>query len=354
VRFFMYQNTSLETTVKEGTFGQNGASKRVDLWMPQGQVEEKKEGQNSLKSRPVITISQAMPGFLRYAQFELCLAEQTVKKYKDILRWIAEDLGDIPVEEIDLAHVTLLKQKNYSRGAGESRLITVVFGLKSFLRYCGGILGIPTMPLGQIRSPKRTRREVLFLSNEEVNQFIQSIKIGNINPQKNKGTPEIRIDGLRFRTLVEVLLGTGVRISEALSLKKDMIDFEKGEAKIVGKGNKERTAFFSSRALQWIKHYLDVRNDDVPWLFVTQRGTPLNRADVSGLFRRYSKKAGLDKKVTPHILRHTTATNLLFNGCPISHVKEILGHSRLETTCRYYLGIDKSKAKEAHNTFLKF
>jgi len=350
----MYQNTSLETTVKEGTFGQNGASKRLDLWVAGTPKQGQEEGQNGRKPRPVITISQAMPGFLRYARFELCLAEQSVKKYGDVLRWVCEDLGDIPVEEIDLAHVTLLKQKNYSKGAGESRLITVVFALKSFLRYCGGVLGVPIMDVRLIRSPKRTRREVLFLNNEEINQFIQCIKIGNINPQKNKNVPEIRIDGLRFRTLVEVLLGTGVRISEALSLKKDMIDLEKGEAKIVGKGNKERTAFFSARAIQWIKYYLEVRNDNIPWLFITQRGTPLNRADVSGLFRRYSKKAGLDKKITPHILRHTTATNLLFNGCPISHVKEILGHSRLETTCRYYLGIDKSKAKEAHNTFLKF
>lgn len=159
---------------------------------------------------------------------------------------------------------------------------------------------------------------------------------------------------MRFRTLVEVLLGTGMRISEALSLNRDSIDFEKKEAKIIGKGNKERTVFFNERCLEWVKRWLEVREDDHPALFITQSGTRWSKDDIEWLFRRYAQKAGLTKKVTPHILRHTMATNLLFNGCPVSHVKEILGHERLETTCRYYLGLDKSKAKEAHEKFLNY
>jgi len=163
-----------------------------------------------------------------------------------------------------------------------------------------------------------------------------------------------RMDGLRFRTLVEVLLGTGMRISEALSLDRDGIDFQKHEAKIIGKGSKERTVFFSERSIEWVILYLKERKDTLMPLFITNLHTRLNKTDVSKLFQRHVKRSGITKKLTPHILRHTMATNLLFNGCPISHVKEILGHDRLETTCRYYLGLDKSKAKEAHGKFLNY
>jgi len=164
----------------------------------------------------------------------------------------------------------------------------------------------------------------------------------------------VRINGLRFRTLVEVLLGTGMRISEALSLNRNQIDYEKAEAKIIGKGSKERVVFFNQRALDWIKYYLEQRGDTLEPVFITSRGTRFSREDVSGLFKRYVKKSGITKHLTPHTLRHTMATHLLFNGCPINHVKEILGHDRLETTCKYYLGVDKSAAKEAHKQFMNY
>ena len=76
--------------------------------------------------------------------------------------------------------------------------------------------------------------------------------------------------------------------------------------------------------------------------------------NVKKLFWGATRRAGLKKRVTPHILRHTMATTLLFNGCPIGHIKELLGHERLDTTCRYYLGLDMRAAKEAHEKFLTY
>ncbi len=299
------------------------------------------------------SLSELIPGFLRYAQFEQSLLPQSVEKYKECLYWIIRDLGDLPVRSLDFGYVTMLKQKVLARGAGEARVASFVFTLKSFLRYCLEVLELPVLDPKKIKSPKRRKREVIYLTNEEIEQFIGAIKFENdwSGSQKRKC---IRMDGLRFRVLVEVLLGTGMRISEALSLNRDIINFEKAEAKIIGKGSKERTIFFNKRSLDWIKFYYENRHDNNPALFVTQDGTRLSRPDISAMFKRYTKKAGLTKKITPHILRHTMATNLLFNGCPISHVKEILGHDRLETTCRYYLGLDKTKAKEAHGKYLNY
>jgi integrase/recombinase XerD len=146
-----------------------------------------------------------------------------------------------------------------------------------------------------------------------------------------------------------------MRISEVLSLDRTQIDFKNAEAKIVGKGGKERVVFFSERALTWVSRYLKRRNDDNPALFVTSdQLRRLTRTDVWRPFVRHRILAGINKRVTPHLLRHTAATQLLFNGCPVGHIKEILGHERLETTCRYYLGLDHRAAKAAHAKYLTY
>ena len=102
--------------------------------------------------------------------------------------------------------------------------------------------------------------------------------------------------------------------------------------------------------------YLGRRRDDEEALFVTRGNQPCRlRYDAAKtVFRRFAKLARLRKKVAAHVLRHTVATTLLFNGCPIAHIKELLGHERLETTCRYYLGVDVRAAKTAHQNSLKY
>lgn len=296
------------------------------------------------------TISQLVPGFMKHAQYDRCLSAETVRKYADCLQWVKRDIGDLPVGEIRLPHFTDLKQKIIMRGAGEARIGSMIFALKSFIRYCKDFLELQVMDPAKIIPPKRHRKEVVFLTKEEIERFVNSIKIQN----DCRGKISVRLDGLRFRALVEVLLGTGMRISEALSLNRDSIDFEKMEAKIIGKGNKERTVFFSERSLEWVKYLLEQRTDQNEALFVTQGGNRWLKGDINKLFQRHAKKAGIQKHLTPHTIRHSFATHLLFNGCPINHVKELLGHDRLETTCRFYLGLDKGKAKEAHGKFLNY
>ncbi len=140
-----------------------------------------------------------------------------------------------------------------------------------------------------------------------------------------------------------------------LSLTREQIDYKNREVKVIGKGNKERIAFLTERAILWLNAYLEQRSDSRPSLFATIDGRrELKRTDIWRYFDRHRKLAKLTKPVRPHILRHTAATQLLFNGCPVGHIKEILGHSRLETTCRYYLGLDRRAAKEAHRKYLLY
>ncbi len=287
-------------------------------------------------------MSQRIEDFLEYSRYELNFSPVTIIKYRDSLRSMIKDLGDKPVEKYEVQEFVKLKRLMMDRGLSESRISSVVYATRSFLLYCKSFLKLEVLDPKQIRPPKRFKREVIFLTKEEIEAFIETINVRKWN-------------GLRFRVLVEVLLGTGMRIGEVLSLNRKTINWEKREAKIIGKGNKERTVFFTKRSLEWITKYLERRNDTHEAIFVTK--APVNRlavADVWRFFDRHRKLAKIDKKLTPHILRHTVATNLVFNGCPIVHVKEILGHERLDTTCKYYLGVDKEKAKKAHKQFLSF
>lgn len=287
-------------------------------------------------------MSRLIGDFLEYAEYELNFSPKTVVKYGESLNWFVRDVGDKNISEIDVRDFVRLKKMMMKRGVGQCRIASVVFATRSFINYCRNFLKISTLDPKQIRPPKLVRREVIFLTKEEIETFLSTIKL-------------TRLNDLRFRALVEVILGTGMRISEVLSLNRKSINWETKEANIVGKGNKQRRVFFTDRSLEWIRKYLERRCDAHEAIFITS-GDPrrLTPGDIWRFFKRHRLKSKIDKKITPHILRHTVATNLVFNGCPIIHVKEILGHEKLDTTCKYYLGIDKAEAKKAHKEYLSF
>jgi len=285
--------------------------------------------------------------FLLWAEVEPGFSRETVQKYGECLKQIWKVVGDKSVSELEKADILRLKSYWLARSLSASRQMSLLLALKRFLLFCKDEkkLTLCFDPL-EIKAPPRPRRDVVFLTPEEIAAFISTIPLTTYKGQVHQA-------GLRLRAIVEALLGTATRISELLSLNRDSIDFGRKEARIVGKGNKERIVFFSDRSIIWVKHYLESRKDDCEALFVCQNGrTRLKRDDLWRYFDRHRKLAGLKKKVRPHILRHTAATTLLFNGCPIGHIKAILGHERLETTCRYYLGIDQRAAKAAHQKYL--
>jgi site-specific recombinase XerD len=287
-------------------------------------------------------MSELTEGFLDYARYELNFSPQTIKKYGKSLEYFVRDIGDKPVGQYEVQEFVKLKRLMMERGNCETTIAGIVYAVRSFLFYCKNFLGLAVLNPKQIRPPRRFKREVIFLTKEEIEAFLNTIDVKKWN-------------GLRFRAIVEILLGSGMRIGETLSLNRKDIKWEKREAKIIGKGNKERTVFFTQRSLDWLSKYLERRNDTHEAIFTTRKPIArLDRNDIWRFFDRHRKLAKIDKKLTPHILRHTVATNLIFNGCPIVHVKEILGHERLDTTCKYYLEVDKEKAKKAHKQYLDF
>src|SRR5437867_8975602 len=297
------------------------------------------------ESRP--TIKELVPYFLAYLAHESRVSKSTLKTYGTCLRRIVRVVGDMRPEELMIQNVLAIKSSMAQDSVGPAFVRLVSTTLKTFLRFCKLILNLEVLDPKLVKVPRLPRREVIFFTPAEIEQFVSAIPIFSTKRRMD-------LKWLGFRCLIEVLLGTAMRISEALSLTRSSVNYETGEARIIGKGNKERTAFFSPRALGWIKEYLSRRKDNKEQLFINPDGRPFNVSTVEMWCRLIRDRAGLQKRVTPHIFRHTVATTLLFNGCPISHVKEILGHDRLETTCQYYLGIDKKAAKDAHRKYLTF
>ena len=296
-----------------------------------------------IKSNTQTTFEALVPKFLDYIQYDLVLSKHTVEKYKDCLKWFHRDMGNLlSPSELSLEHITELKKQTLMRGAGPCRVNGIIFALRKFLIYCNEIQKIITINPKEIKPMKYPKREVLFLTKEEVSEFIKAMDVTTIT-------------GLRMRTLAELLLCTGMRISEALSINKEDVNWHDKEVVIIGKGNKQRTVFLNERVVEWLQMYLIRRKDSNPALFVTTgKSERLRTYDLSKQFKHYAQKAGLKKKVTPHILRHTAATTMSFNGCDIRIIQQILGHSDIETTARYYLGVDKRAIKEAHAKYLNY
>jgi len=296
-------------------------------------------------SKHTRTINNIAEEYLTWLQVERRFAQSSIVSYRSRLKCFVRDVGDIEIEKFTMEHIFKLKSILHERNNSEVFIGVCLACIKGILKYCQTQLSAPLqINPDNITIPKRPRREVVFLTSDEIKRFRESV---NIKP----------IYGLRFRVLIEVLLATGMRISEALSLNRNSIDFTQKEARVIGKGNKERAVFFNDESIRWIKKYLEARTDKNESLFITTGKAPrrLRNQDLTRYFKRQRMLAGINKKVTPHILRHCFASHLAMNGAPFTEIKSLCGHSRLETTIAYYIGItDKEKAKQAHHKYLKY
>lgn len=154
---------------------------------------------------------------------------------------------------------------------------------------------------------------------------------------------------IREKALVEFLYSTGSRVTEVCGVKKTDIDFYKGEVIVLGKGNKHRKVYLNARSKLLLKQYLDSRNDESEYLFVSERKPhgALKKEAVERNIRLIGERAGLDRPLTPHLFRHTLATLLLQRGTPITEVQKILGHANINTTM-IYAKVSEDDVKVSH------
>lgn len=290
------------------------------------------KGQNSIK------FSEVGKLYLDYCELEKEMSPASIYEYGKTLKWTKNILGDLEVAKINEEHIAELK-KEYNRRelkpATKAHNLSVI---KELLRFCQNELRLQVMDFEKIKRPKIPRRRVEYLTEEELKQFFNSI-----------GTKSLR--DLRFRAFLSILISTGCRIGEVLHLKIADIDFDKKEAMIIGKGNKQRKIYFNNWSIKCIREYLKKRGYKYKFVLIGEQGRnlPWNRNDAQRSFRKYRKQAGMAETVTAHTIRHSFATILLKKGISLGHIQVLLGHSDIQTTSRHYLGIlSDDEAKKAH------
>lgn len=160
-------------------------------------------------------------------------------------------------------------------------------------------------------------------------------------------------DNVRDKAIIEFLYATACRVSELINLKKWDVDFERKEVHLFGKGKKHRVSYLNARAIVVLQNYLEQRTDDNDFLFVSLRKPhePLTDRAVELLLAKYGKKAGINAKCSPHIIRHSTATDALNKGMPIEQLQRLLGHEKIETTL-IYAKVSNNSVKEGHQKYI--
>lgn len=260
------------------------------------------------------------------------LSELTLEGYQIELRIFAEKVQK-PVDKITTADIRFfLGQFEHLKRSSISKKL---FVLKSFFGWLTEEEIIPRDPTRKIKPPKKEQRMPKALTIEELEMLREACKT------------------LRERALLEVLYATGGRLSEIQKLNRNDINSQTMSARVIGKGNKEREVFFSFKAMYHLKKYLMSRTDDEPALFVTER-RPYRRVSNRTIQREIkiiADRAGIQKRVHPHTLRHTFATLTLNNGADISTVQAILGHASPATT-QVYAQVTEERKREQYRKHL--
>lgn len=197
--------------------------------------------------------------------------------------------------------------------------------------------------LDEISAPKRTKSLPKSLNEKEVQDLIEAV---TYNPESDNENQKIIKS--RDKLILTLLYSSGLRVSELVNLIVKDIDFEERTILIRGKGDKDRVVLFDKNAKLLILEYLNLRKTDSKHLFTNRRGNPLTPRYVQLMIKKYGEKAGITKKVTPHVLRHSYATHLLKNGVDIRVIQQLLGHSSLSTT-QIYTSVDMDTIKSVYD-----
>ena len=230
--------------------------------------------------------------------------------------FIKKDLTKVTFEDIKdyLEHLNLKKEKT-------SSIRRKISSLKSFYKflYKNNYINKKDYPLTKIAYPKMEKKLPKFIYYNDLLEIINE-------SSKDK-------DGVRDRLIIEMLYATGVRVSELINIKINDIDFNNRRIIVLGKGNKERIVYYGEYAEEVLKEYMKTHErKNHNYLFVNSKGGQLTDRGVRYIIDNIMSKLSVKTHVTPHVLRHTFATDMLNNGCDIKVVQELLGHSSLKAT----------------------
>lgn len=302
-------------------------------------------------------IKEAVTRFLEHAEIGKNQSLKTVENYSHYMGRFVAFSGDISIKDITLQkvqnyrlHLNRMTDEKGDQVLGVKTQNYHIIALRAFLKWCMKN-DLQTLSPEKIDLSKIPERTVEYLGREELERLFQQVEGHSVR-------------AIRDRAILETLYSTGLRVSELVSLNCNQVDLERREFMIRGKGRKPRIVFLSDRSVDAIKKYLAVRQDNFDPLFLNygrgKKGDDITLGEkrrlstvmIQYLVRNYARRAGIIKKVTPHVLRHSFATELLINGADIRSVQEMLGHASITTT-QIYTHLTNKRLREVHEKFHK-
>lgn len=302
------------------------------------------------------SLSEQIKEFLEYLSIEKNASKLTIRDYKHYLeifdQWFSSTLPGKSLKDLDLT--TVRKYRAYLANRVDEKGLTLkrvtqnyyVIALRSFLRFLIKN-DFPTLEPSKIDLPKAESRSLKFLEREQIDHLMTVID-----------TSEEQ--GIRDRTILELLFSTGLRVSELCKLNHQQINLERREFGVIGKGQKQRIVFISDRAADWIERYLAQRQDDYKPLFIRYSGAinaendgekmRLTPRSIERMVKKYVRLARIPVDATVHTMRHSFATDLLTNGADLRSVQEMLGHKNIATT-QIYTHITNKQLRDVHKAF---
>jgi site-specific recombinase XerD len=294
--------------------------------------------------------------FLEYLEIEKNASKLTIRNYRFYLmrfsNWMSENQPQIGLKNITID--TVRKYRVWLSDYVDEKGITLkrvtqsyhIIALRSFLRFLIRN-DVKTLSPEKIDLPKTESKSLKFLGRDNLRELMNAVPIDDEK-------------GLRDRAILELLFSTGLRVSELCRLNRDQMNFKTQEFGVIGKGGRARVVFLSDNAIFWLSKYFDAREDNFQPVFIRYaKGVdPINQGEnmrltprsVERIVTKYVKKAKLPVNATPHTLRHSFATDLLYNGADLRSVQEMLGHKNISTT-QIYTHVTNPQLKSVHQKF---
>ena len=302
------------------------------------------------------SLPELIDQFLEYLEIEKNCSKLTIRDYKHYLEVFAELFEtSLPLKFIsDLDLQTVRKYRVFLANRVDDKSMTLkrvtqnyyVIALRSFLRYLIKNDHKVLEP-SKIDLPKTESRSLKFLDKDQVDRLVTAIDTS-------------KEEGIRDRTILELLFSTGLRVSELVRLNHNQVNLDRKEFGVIGKGGRARLVFVSDRATDWIKRYLEKRKDRFSPLFIRYSGRVieenngekmrLTARSVERIVKKYVRLARLPVDATVHTLRHSFATDLLSNGADLRSVQEMLGHKNISTT-QIYTHVTNRQLRDVHQSF---
>ncbi|MCW7458659.1 site-specific tyrosine recombinase XerD [Leptospira bandrabouensis] len=296
-------------------------------------------------SKLPVSQNQLLQTFQEYLSVEKGLSDNSIYSYGYDLNKFAIFLEKEHINFLEVKANDIMRflEEERERKISAKTLAREVVAIRQFYKYLRDEKRLDSNPTEKIETPEVARTIPDYLTQSEIDELFRNIKEDNLYE-------------LRDKCIFELLYSSGLRISEACNLKMTDIDMENMTITVEGKGGRQRLVPFGEKSLDILKKYLSESRTEIlkkrtcEFVFVSKKGSYINRKSVWRLLNHYIKRTKIKKKVTPHTLRHSFATHLLENHADLKSVQELLGHIDISTT-QIYTHMANKTLKEVHKKF---